>query len=110
VEFGDGVEAALGPGMAACEAAEREPRSAREAEAGDGERGVLRAGGQVDAAAGADGVQHRGYEELVRAESEGGGALARAGWGGHEPACGGGVCGDDADLAEAGRGAWLADF
>jgi len=57
VSWRDGVEAAFGEGMAAGETAKGEPASAKEAEAGEGDVGVLGAGGEIEALRGADGVE-----------------------------------------------------
>ena len=79
--------------MAAGEAAQGEPRTAPDAEACDGKRGILRTGGQVDATAGADGVQHWRNEELIRAKEEVCAAFACAGFRDHEAACAVALCG-----------------
>src|SRR5215469_831939 len=66
---GDGIEASLGEGMAAEDASEREPGAPEDSEAVQRDVGVFRAGGQVDALRGANGVQQRREERFVGAPS-----------------------------------------
>jgi hypothetical protein len=70
VSGGDGIEAAFGEGMAAGEAAESEPGASEEAETDEGYVGVFRAGGEVEALRGAEGVEDGGEDGLVDAKRD----------------------------------------
>jgi hypothetical protein len=68
VSEGDGVEAAFGERMAPGEASESEPGPPEEAETDQGYVGVFRAGGEVEALGGAEGVQDWRKDGLIDAE------------------------------------------
>jgi len=68
VSIGHGIEAAFGKGMATGEAAQRQPRTSKQAETDQRNVGVLRTGGQVEALRGAEGVQDGRDHGLVNTE------------------------------------------
>jgi hypothetical protein len=65
VSHGDGIEAALGKGMASGEAAECQPGAFEDAETDQGNVRVLGAGGKVEALGGAEGMKDRRQHGLV---------------------------------------------
>jgi hypothetical protein len=80
VSQGDGIEAALGEGMAAGEAAEGQPGAFEDAEADEGDVGVFRAGREIEALSGAEGVEDRGQDKLIDAIDDADGEGRLRGW------------------------------
>jgi hypothetical protein len=76
VSAGHRIEASFGEGMAAGKTPEGQPGAFENAKANEGDVGVLRAGGKVDALAGTEGMEDRGQNRLIEtpgdADSEAG--------------------------------------